>query len=991
MKKIYSVIILFVISLAQIQGQTTADKYSKAMDAYNSRQYAVANQLFQKFFLEHHLTDELYATAKYYSADALLKLGEKDAAAAGFEYLVNNFKLSNFRDKALYNLGLIYYETGEYALSVERLKKLIEEYPASDYAGQSFYWIGEDFTKENDFASAISFLKEAIKNNPNEQYIDYSIYTLANVYEKTRDYEDAIKYYDNLLSYHSDSPLASAAHIRIGICYFKVKDYDSSVLELNNPILKKLPPGEFAEDIYLLANSYYRLQDYPNAERAYIEVIENYSEYKDSRNSKYGLAWCYFQQKHFNEAYKVFNSISDGDDSIAIKSFYWKAEAKRYAGDEAEAFNLYKEFADRFPNSDLIKGAMFQLGAYYFNLKKYDLAEKYLNGAALDADSSVKAKSLMLIGELNLERRNYNEAINYFSEAAKVPGAPEDEVNRSMLGIGAADYFLHHFDEAISTLAGISASGPNFEKDKVNFYIAESYYAKQKYKEALSNYNKVNFDDSEVGSLALYGKAYCLFNLKEFDNAAKAFSEYINKYPDNTRVLDAKLRLADSYYGSKNFSASSKIYKEMFHQDKRSLDNPYAYYQYAQALYKADKTSEAINEFEALQEKFPRSEYADRSLFVIGWIYFQQGNYLQAINGYLNVLDHYPHSSLGPNIFYSIGDSYYNLTEYDSAIINYQKVMTNYPNSSHVIDAINGIQYCYVAENHPEKAIQLIDQFVDANPGMASADQIYFKKGDIYYSMQDYKDAESSYKEFITNYPSSKLVPQAYFWVGKSAENLNQNNDALFYFQKVFDSYPESESAPASVIEMGNIYNAMKNYDAAVQLYDKALSTLPNQLRFPEILFMKGMTLINKKDVSSAAQVFNTVVQEYSQSVFADKSKLEIGIIDLAAKQYSDATSYFKDLAQTHTDETGAEAQYYLGETLFEQNDFQDAISAFVSVGTVFQAYDEWVTKSNLKLGDCYVKLKDYRKAREIYRAVLVNHHADTFGSEARLKLRKLR
>ncbi len=990
MKKIYPVFILLLISVVSLHGQTAADKYSKAMDAYNARQYGIANQLFQKFFLEHHLTDELYATAKFYSADALLKMGEKDAAAAGFEYLVNNFKLSNFRDKALYNLGLIYYEKGQYAVSVERLEKLIDEYPSSDYAGQSFYWIGEDFTKENDFAAAVTFLKEAIKNNPNDQYIDYSIYTLANIYEKMRDYDDAIKYYDNLLSYHSDSPLASAAHIRIGICYFKVKDYDSSVLELNNPILKKLPPNEYAEDIYLLANSYYRLQDYPNAERAYIEVIENYSEYKDIRSAKYGLAWCYFQQKHFDEAYKVFNSISDGSDSIAVKSFYWKAEAKRYAGDEIQAFKLYKEFAERFPESDLIKGVMFQLGAYYFNLKNYNLAEKYLSSSIEDADSSVKAKSLMLIGEINLEKRKYNEAINYFNEAKTVPGAPDDEVMRSVLGIGAAEYFLHNYDAAISTLSEITSSGSNLEMDKVNFYIAESYYAKQKYKDALNSYNKVNEDDKEVGSLALYGKAYCYFNLKDFNSAAKAFSAYINKYPDNTRIIDAKLRLADSYYGSKNFNASSSIYKEMFHQDKRSLDNPYAYYQYAQALYKADKTSEAISEFQSLQEKFPRSEYADRSLFVIGWIYFQQGNYLQAINGYLNVLDHYPHSSLAPNVFYSIGDSYYNLAEYDSAINNYQKVMTDYPSSPHVLDAINGIQYCYVAENHPEKAIQMIDQFVDSNPGMASADQIYFKKGDIYYSMQDYKDAESSYKEFITNYPNSKLVPQAYYWVGKSAENLNQNNDALFYFQKVLDSYPASESAPASVIEMGNIYNSMKNYDAALNLYDKALSTLPDQLRFPEILFMKGMTLINKKDVSTAAQVFNTIVQEYSQSVFADKSKLEIGIMDLAAKQYSDANSYFKDLAQTHTDETGAEAQYYIGETLFEQNDFQDAISAFVSVGTVFQAYDEWVTKSNLRLGDCYVKLKDYRKAREIYRAVLINHHSDSFGSEARLKLRKL-
>ncbi|MHB1686207.1 MAG: tetratricopeptide repeat protein [Ignavibacteriaceae bacterium] len=990
MKKIYSLIFLIVIFIVPIKAQTTADKYTEAMNAYNSRQYALANRLFQKFFIEHRLTGELYSTAKYYSSDALMKLGEKDAAAAGFEYLVNYFKWSNFRDKALYKLGIIYFETGQYADSRERLKKLLDEYPSSNYAGLAYYWIGEDYSKENNLEDAIVFLRDAINNNPYNKYIDYSIYTLATIYEKIGDYDSAIKYYDNLLSYHSNSPLANAAHIRIGICYFKVKDYDSSTLELNNPVLKSLPPDEYSEDLYLLANSYYRIQDYTKAEKAFIEIIENYPGYKDLRNVRYDLAWCYFQQKHYENAYKVFNSISDGEDSIAIKSFYWKAESKRYAGQEMEAFNLYREFVNRFPNSNLLNGVMFQIGGLYFNTKKYDLAEKYLMNSASDADSSIKSKSLMLLGEIELEKKNFETATNYFQSAMKVPGASASLINRSILGLGASEFFLHRYEDAITNLSDISFRDPNFEKNKVNFYLAESFYALGKYRDALSKYDKVNYDNPEVGSLSLYGKAYCFFNLKEFENAAKTFSEYIKKYPESSQILDARLRLADSYYGSKNFDASSKIYKEMFRRDRGAFDNPYAYYQYAQALYKANKTSDAINEFKDLQGKFPGSEYADKSLYVIGWIYFQQGNYARAIDSYRNVLSRYPNSPLGAEIYYSIGDSYYNLADYDSAIINYQKVMTDYPSSPHVFDAINGIQYCYVAENHPEKAISLIDSFVDANPGMSSADQIYFKKGDIYYSIQDYKNAEVSYKEFIANYPKSKLVPQAYYWVGKSAENLDQNQDALFYFERVFDSYPGSESAPAAVIEMGNIYNGMKNYDAALELYDKALTTLPNSLRFPEILFMKGMTLSNKNDVSSAAQVFNTIIQEYGQNIFADKSKLELGIIDMVAKDYTDATLYLKDLAQSRTDEIGAEAQYYLGEILFEQNNIQDAVSAFVTVGTVFPAYEQWVAKSNLRLGDCYVKLKDFRKAKEIYRAVFIKHRSDIFGNEARLKLRKL-
>ena len=991
MKNKLYIVLFLLFTLISLHAQTTADKFRSAMSAYDRHQYAIANQLFQKFFLEHHLSDELYATAKYYSSEALLNLGEKDAAATGFEYLVNNFKWSNYRDKSLYNLGLIYFQTKQYIKSADRLKMLVDEYPKSSFSGMGYYWIGEDYFKAGKLEDAIDFFKNAIKNNPNSSYVDYTIFSLANIYDKMGDFPNAIKYYDNLLSYHSNSPLANDAHIRIGICYFKIKDYDSASLELNNPALEKLPPLDYSNDLYLLANSYYRMQEYPNAERAFIKIIENYPDYKNLRNAKYGLAWCYFQQKHYDDAYKMFNSISDGNDSIAIQSFYWMAESKRYAGEEEEAFNLYKKFIDKYPANTLIKGVMFQIGTIYFNSKTYNLAKQYLENASSDADNTIKAKSLMLIGEINLEEKKYDLAIKYFSESIQTPGVSENEKNRSKLGLGAAYFFNRKYDQAITNLKDLTTQYPNFEKNKVNFYIAESYYALQKYKEALNSYNKVDINEREVGSLSLYGKAYCYFNMHEYENASKSFALYVKKFPESSRIVDARIRLADSYYGSKNFAASSNIYKEMFNLDKGSLNNPYAYYQYAQSLYKANKTAEAINEFRILQEKFPHSEYADKSLFVIGWINFQQGNYPEAIINYQNVLSTYPHSLLGADVYYSIGDSYYNLGNYDTAIINYQKVISIYPNSSHVIDAINGIQYCYVAENHPDQAINMINQFVDANRDLHSIDQIYFKKGDIYYSIQDYKNAEDSYKQFIANYPNSKLVPQAYYWVGKSAENQNQNADALYYFQKVLESYPQSESAPDAVIEMGNIYNEMKDYDDAIQLYDKALKVLPNQLRFPEILFNKGLTFENKKDVSSASEVFNMIIQEYNQSVFADKSKLELGIIDLAANLYTDATNYFKDLAQTHTDEIGAEAQYYLGETYFEQNDIQDAISSFVSVATVFPAYNEWIAKSNLKLGDCYVKLKNYRKAREIYQSVFVSHHADAFGKEARLKIRKLK
>ena len=155
----------------------------------------------------------------------------------------------------------------------------------------------------------------------------------------------------------------------------------------------------------------------------------------------------------------------------------------------------------------------------------------------------------------------------------------------------------------------------------------------------------------------------------------------------------------------------------------------------------------------------------------------------------------------------------------------------------------------------------------------------------------------------------------------------------------------------------------MKKYDTAISLYNKALTTLPNTLRYPEIMYNEGMTYLNKTSPDSAAQVFNQIIQNYDGTVFAEKSKLQLGLISMRAKQYADAQPYFQVLAQNRTDDIGAQAQYYLGESYLEQQDYNDAITAFVRVETIFPAYDEWVTKAYLKLGDCYADTKDFSRA----------------------------
>ena len=115
-----------------------------------------------------------------------------------------------------------------------------------------------------------------------------------------------------------------------------------------------------------------------------------------------------------------------------------------------------------------------------------------------------------------------------------------------------------------------------------------------------------------------------------------------------------------------------------------------------------------------------------------------------------------------------------------------------------------------------------------------------------------------------------------------------------------------------------------------------------------------------------------------------------MGLIEFARKNFVRAEELLKTLGEVRNDDIGAKAQFHYGSVLFEQAKYDDAISALVRVRSVFPGYDEWYTRSLLKLGDCYIKIKEWKKAREMFRAVKKKHPKDEFGKEANKKLKTL-
>lgn len=987
-KYLFFIPVLFFTNLfAQLQ----EDSYNAALRLYQGKNYSAAYELFKQIG-NNNLSDSQKKSASYYfAAECLMKLNQLDGAAAEFESFITNHPFSSFREHALYELGTIYYTNGEFRKSRDRLSILLNDYPQSYYTGSAYYWMGESFAAEKKNVEAEEYFKEAISLRNNNTFIVNSIFSLAQLYERMGDYNDAVSHYDEILTYYKNHSLAPRAQLRIGISYFNLKEYDSAVLELTDPLLNTLSPEELFEAKYFLATSFVRLKDYKNASAVYDELQNSTIQQELKNKINYSLAWIKFQTNDFEEAYNIFNDLTKiENDTLAISSMFWSGECKRYLGDINTSNEIFKSFIEKYPSHPLAARAQLGKGTSFYSQNQSQDAESSLISASNSRDNFTKGRAFTLLGEMKLNQKKFSEARDNFQQALKITSSDRQLANRATLGLAASEFFLSNYDAAVRNLEQLKSNSREFEPDKTNFYLAESYLMRGEYSASLKHYNMISPSNDELRKPSIYGKAYAYFNLKDFPNSIYYFNEYIAKYRTDPNISDAKLRLADSYFGIKNFDRASQIYKELFSSDRSILNDDQTYYQYCQSLFKAGRSNDAIAEFQKLQQKFPRSRFADASQYVVGWIYFQQSNFRASIENYQELLTKYPNSPLKPIAYYSIGDSYFNIGDYESSINYYNKVLTEFPNTSYILDAVNGIQYAYLAKDQPDNAVSFIDQFVIANPSSKFNDQIFFKKGDIYYSSDNYEKAIESYTDFVQRFPSSSLVANAFYWIGKSAANLKRDSEAIENFSKVLSRNARSDIGISSTIELATIYSSNNQYTSAIQVLNSAVEAQPTSNRIPELLYLKSVAEIKSENPQEAYKTLDQIITYYEGSIFSAKAKIELGILEVNRKNFENGLILFRELAEKRLDDIGAQAQYYIGFIYFEQNNINDAVTALVRVRSVFAGFDEWYTKSLLKLGDCYVKLDNKPQAREMYRAVINRHKTGELAQEANRKLKQL-
>ncbi|MFW5682582.1 MAG: tetratricopeptide repeat protein, partial [Phycisphaeraceae bacterium] len=241
-------------------------------------------------------------------------------------------------------------------------------------------------------------------------------------------------------------------------------------------------------------------------------------------------------------------SLTSGDSSAGGRTV--TRTGRIYLGADGELASFTKKFADpemAVKTSFLTAEAMFELAKQYRELDEPEKAKdhiaegKMMLEEALEdyPDTTLKARGDFLLANLEEELNNHHEAVVRYSQVIR--NYPDSEfASRSQFKKGLNYEKLERYEQATEAYVRTTYIYPD-ETDlvaKATVRLARYYYQKEKYDTAGSIFSKFQQRNPNHAMAAMAGflAADCHKQMGNFRKAAELFEKVVEAYPDNKSV-----------------------------------------------------------------------------------------------------------------------------------------------------------------------------------------------------------------------------------------------------------------------------------------------------------------------------------------------------------------------------------------------------------------------------------------------------------------------
>jgi TolA-binding protein len=730
---------------------------------------------------------------------------------------------------------------------------------------------------------------------------------------------------------YPESPKVKLAYFHLGRYKFRKKKYDEALYWFAKIDIYDLTDEELSEYHFKIGYSHFREEEFDKASKSFYEIKDADTKYTSP--ARYYYAHIAYLQKKYESALQTFLSLSGDEKFSPIVPYY--------------------------------------ITQIYYLQKKYDELIAYAPALLEKAIPKRAAEISRLLGEAYYNTGEFNEAIPYLKRYHKEKAYDANRSDKYQLGYAyyksdSSDLAIKWFKKAIAKKDSLS--------QVAHYHLAECYLKTNEKKYAQNSFRIAsNLDfDPQIKEDALFSFAKISYELSihPYNDAIVAFEEFINTYPNSTKLNGAYEFLVAVYFTTKNYKAALVSLENIKNMNIK-LEEAFqkiAYYRGIE-LFNNRKYPDAITHFNKSDKYLINNKVKADNSYWRAEANYRLNNYQPAIGEYKKYIFE-PEAIAANDInkaHYNIGYSYFKLKEYASANEWFRKYVQNAKeeNTKTKNDALNRIGDCFYIDKKYKAAIEYYDKA--AMLGVDKADYSLYQSAITNGVIGNYKDKVGLLRTLINRKEKSHLLDDAIFQLGKTQyEILNETNNALANFQLLIQSHPNSPYLSQSLIKEGLIYYNRKEDGNALIAFKRVVNDYPKTDESNEAIKQIKKIYIDKGELTAYEAYLTSIGGADSSAQVMDADYYEVAENSYMNGDCNKAVTELSKYLEKYPKGTyKVNAHFYKADCEYRSGFENEALLNFNYI--IEQPKNKFTETALLKAGEINISLGNTKEALESY------------------------
>jgi len=357
---------------------------------------------------------------------ALVGQGNFADAEKHFTTLIDTYPDDTLIPRARYGRGMARRQLKKYGPAAEDIKAMLSSASSAAEKSRARHILGLSQKGLNKHADAVKTFQALLAEDPKYNDADNVYFELGWSQKSLKKEDDAAKTFAVLAEKFPESSLVADAHYLVGDWAYEKKDYKKAAQEyfaaMNKAGTSKL--GEEAS--YKLGLAYYLQDDVENAQQTFAYQRKTWPTGPLFSDAMFMEAECLFKVETFEEALALYLQITKpSNKEINILTLLHASQAAAKLKQWDKSLELATKLTTQFPDSKQVPQALYQQGWAQQNLDKKDEALEIYAQVIAKTNLEPAARAQFMIGEIQFERKQLQDAVTTFFKVAYGYGYPK--------------------------------------------------------------------------------------------------------------------------------------------------------------------------------------------------------------------------------------------------------------------------------------------------------------------------------------------------------------------------------------------------------------------------------------------------------------------------------------------------------------------------------------------------------------------------------------